>query len=323
MSMITLSAYEIAIRPLRDKDGRENLSDFANGNDLFTFLSNYIANLHEGSEESLELIDNERMKKVLRLSSDTLSPFGRQLSGIFEAGDYGYQSEIIDRTSGEMVHSKSLNHAEMIPFYFHIFIPENSQTGIIVLQRFKQYGIYGIFGETISSKFIEEFGNYRLVLNPLVSDEIINDFIGNGKLKKITLKRLNLTSEIMEMADDNEEISARTGHIEYSIVANRGHSLPLWQRIRASLRGGDRNLEGLFSINDFEYNSIAVSVRLNGHTRTMDLSSLLNIGAFFDITDEVTMDEDRGHPNLESIRAISNTIINDLYVSLNPTVRLN
>lgn len=317
MATITLSAYEINVRPLRDTDNLLTLSDFANGNDLFQFLTQFIGNWHADAQE---LIDNEEMQKVLRLSPDTFSPFGRELSGIVESGEYGYTAEIIDRTSGQRVHSKGMNHAEMIPFYFHLFVPQGKTKGILILQRFKQFGIYGIFGETIAREFVNRFPGFKIILKPLVSDEIANNLINQGQLKKITFKTLNLSPNILNAADNRD--NGNVGRIEYSIVANRGCSLPFLTGIRERLRTA-RNIPEMFGLGDFEFNTISVSVKLNGHSRTLDLSTLSEVGAYFDITDQVAIDENSAHPEINSIREISGAIINDLFVSLYPEERVN
>jgi hypothetical protein len=318
MATITISAYEIYIRPKGDKNTRINLSDFSNGHDLFVFLSEQLANLTLENGD-IDLIDDEENKKVLRLEPNTLAPFGRQLSGILESGEYGYESKIIDRTNGQNVANKGLNHAELIPFYFQIFIPENLNIGIVLLQRFKQFGIFSIFSETLKRQFRESFVDFRLEINPLVSDEIVRSFIEGGELNRITFKTLNVTPEIIGQADQGHVMQGENARIEFSIVANKGERLPFLQRIRnAIVNGRVQNINGLFNINGIEYDKVSVTVKLNGRTRTMDLSSLANIGAFFDITDEVIMDENRGHPNLISIRAISNGIQDDLYNTIYP-----
>jgi len=318
MGAITISAYEIGIRPLGDKETRIELQDFDNGTDLFHFLRDYIGSWTENSEEELELIDNEVKKKVIRLSPGTLSPFGREVSGILESGGYGYEADIIDRTTGERVHEKGLDHAEMIPFYFQIIIPSQGQSGILLLQRFKQFGVYSVFKDAIKRKFSQEHNDHRLELTPLVSDEIIDDFVNNGRLNKITFKKLNLTPEIIQQGEKGSSFDENSGRIEYSIIASRGNNLPLLHKVRNSFRMGVTNYNNIFNVSDFEFDNIAVNVTLNGHTRTMDLSSLANVGAFFDISNEVIMDEDRGHPNLDSIREIVRGIQEDLFVSLYP-----
>lgn len=317
MATITVSAYEISVNPFREKDIEEDISDFAAGNDLLLFLRDLIGKWNEGSEETKDVVDNEKMKKVFRLAPGTLKLFGREISGIIESGEYGYTSTIIDRNNGETVHDKEIDHAEMIPFYFHLLIPENSKSGILLIQRFKQFGIYRIFRDTIKRNFKETFENHRIKFLPLVSDEIVSDFINKGKLKKITFKKFNLTPQIMNQADEGAEINEGTGYIEYSIVAGRGKTLPFYKKIFRSIKVGEGELEGLFSINDFEYNKVNVSVNLNGHSRTLDLSSLANVGAFFDITKDITINDETGHPTLESLRAIVNNIMEDLLVTLN------
>jgi hypothetical protein len=317
MATITLSAFEINIRPIRETNNLLILSDFANGNDLLDFLTQFIGNWQTDSQE---LIDNTDMQKVLRLSHNTLNPFGRKLSGIVESGHYGYSAEIIDITSGESVHQKGVNHAELIPFYFHLFIPTNKTKGILILQRFKQFGIYRIFSDAIGKEFTRSFSGFKIILKPLLSDDIAYNLINQGQLKKITFKTSNLSPSILKAADENE--NENFGRIEYSIVANRGCSLPFLKGLQEKLKTSG-NIPELFGLAEFESNLISVTVKLNGKSRTLDLSTLDDVGAYFDITDQVEINKNSAHPEINSIREISNGIINDLLVSLFPEDRLN
>ena len=79
----------------------------------------------------------------------------------------------------------------------------------------------------------------------------------------------------------------------------------------------------MFGLGDFEFNTISVSVKLNGHSRTLDLSTLSEVGAYFDITDDVEINQNSAHPILSSIRTISSNIVNDLFVSIYPEERVN
>jgi len=319
MASITLSAYEIKVHLRGDQENSQDLSDFAQGNDLLDFFINFIGGWTHSSSTDSDLIDNEKIQKLIRLKPDSLIPLGREFSGILESGDYGYEAPIIDKNSGQRVHLKELDQAEMIPFFFQIHIPRNGRSGILIVQRFKQHGIFGLLRNILKSEFRNNFQQYVLDISPLVSDEIVDDFIRNGRLNRITFKRLELTPDIINQADSGSANSIENvGRIEYSIIANRGRSLPFLSRIRNAVRQGDVALDGLYNINGFDYNSISVSVKLNGHTRTLDLSSLNNIGAFFDISNEVEINEETGHPEEDSIRQLSRRILDDLLITINP-----
>lgn len=319
MGTVTLACYEVSITKKGEKDTPLSLSDFNNGNDLFDFLKNYIPNWNYETNEDNKIIDDEQLKKVLRLRPNTIKFQGRSISGIVETGEYGYESDIIDKETGKSTHKRKKTEASMLPFYFIIQIQKNFKKGILVLQRFKQFGVYSIFSTTIKKEFNKNNDAFILNLNPLVSKELVDKFIDRGIVSRISFKNLNGASQLASYFDDGTEFNETDLHTEFNIVANRGKKLPFLGKVK-KFRSGNLDIGDLVSITNFEYNSVSVTITLNDHQRTMNLSALNKLGAFYDITSEITFDNETGHPNFELVAEQAKEILEDIKKTIFPHV---
>lgn len=319
MATVTLSCYEITITKKGEKDTPLSLSDFNNGNDLFNFLKNYIPNWNYETNSDSKIVDDEELQKVLRLRPNTISFYGRTISGIVETGEYGYESDIINKETGKQTHKRTRNEASMLPFYFIIQVHRNFKKGILILQRFKQFGVYSIFSTTLRKEFQNQNEDYLLSFNPLVSKELVDKFIDGGIVSRISFKNLNGASQLSSYYDDGIDFDESDLYTEFNIIAKRGKKLPFLGKIK-KFRSGNIDIGNLVSINDFEYNTVSVTITLNGHRRTMDLSALNKLGAFYDITNEINFNEVSGHPDFDLVAKQAKEILEDIKVTIFPHI---
>lgn len=98
---VTLSAYSIKVHPKGSPEKELQLTDFSNGENLYTFLTKYLTNLKEDPEEKNDLIKDDDIKKVLKVSNESFSSSGNTFTGIVEKGEYGYKSKIFDVETGK------------------------------------------------------------------------------------------------------------------------------------------------------------------------------------------------------------------------------
>ena len=152
--------------------------------------------------------------------------------------------------------------------------------------------------------------------------EIVDEFIDQGRLNKVILRKMVVPAEIRSQLDEGAELEPNQAYIEYAIIAKRGEGLPMLGRIKRAVNN-EVSVNELFTIRNFEYDHLAVNITLNGHTRTMDISALAKVGAFFDITDEVIINTQTGHPTLESLRLAIDVLQNELHETINPIAAVN
>jgi hypothetical protein len=106
--MFFLSSYSVQVR-----DHANNqilpIDNLGNNNDLLTEWNSYIGSLQHNIQQ---FVLTQRIMR-LRMANQQ----GRNVSGIIETGDYGYETDLIDRQTNNLSHHRTTNEAELMPFW--------------------------------------------------------------------------------------------------------------------------------------------------------------------------------------------------------------
>ena len=306
MARYSLATYAIRVWS-KDPDNRGwlQLGDFGDG-DLLKVLRRGI--------KSLDAYSSDADKKVLRMPK--LSIRGRHLEGIIETGEYGYESDLLDIDTGDVSYHRQVTEAEMLPFYYLFELPEDTNEGIVVLQRFQQFGIRGLFGKALINWFNGEYPAYRLSINPLVPREAWAPFFEDGHVRAVRFIRYDIPADITDAYDEGGH-REEEGYMELVLRARRGQSLPLLDRLREAV-SGRRDIHQVIEIPDFDYDDVKVEVSLGGSNRTVDLGKLHKTRSFFDITAQIEVGAD-GHPDFASVSSVARQLVADLRSSMGAT----
>ncbi len=143
MVKISLSSYSIRIKD-SSRDDYVLLDEFLPKKDFLSFVQEYFSFV----ETKLQL--DEENKKLIRINNQKIKTVKRQIRGIIETGEYGFESEIIDTKKGTLKYKRAVEDAELLPFYFLISLPKGKDKGIIILQRFGQFGISKILRDSLN-----------------------------------------------------------------------------------------------------------------------------------------------------------------------------
>ena len=118
---ISLALYQLSINRKGNRDDRIVLSDFMNGFDIIDFVNELFNTLRYNSvnEDVAQNRDEEKFFRIMKRDGrDLLFTDGRYISGIIETGDCGTEENMVNVLTGEATHTKSVNEALLIPFYF-------------------------------------------------------------------------------------------------------------------------------------------------------------------------------------------------------------
>lgn len=307
MARYSLATYTIRIRDKR-KRRYVPINNIHNGIDFLNIMNNYLSNRHTNM-----VIHQQAQNKLLKVRNFTRQ--NRIFSGIIETGEYGYETELLDVNSGRTTHRRSVSEAEMLPFYFLIFLPQNTNEGILILQRFKQFGIRTIFERDINGFINSQYDFLELQINPLVPSQLINEYLTNGRILKLRFIRFSFPPDIADAYGTQDHIE-KEGYTEYIISARRRGRIPIpiVRRILEVLNGR-RQLNELIEIQNFEYDKIKIEIDLNGNKRTIDLSDMSKLRPYIDISQSIRLGDD-GHPLFESINEIAQELLRDLWTQI-------
>lgn len=299
MAKVSLATYALRIGH-RHRQGSLPLDD-VDGEDLFAWLDDYF------TERSAEYTLDEAEQKALRVMEH--KAVRRDLSGIVQTGEWGYESPLLDIDAGEVLYTRSTHEAGLIPFYFLARLPKGQDEGIVVLQRFQNLGIRKILLTDLQRYFEEHYEDYTLRINPIVSPEVWRAYLGEGRLLTVRFIRFSIPDDIADAVSGGGHIED-IGRIEYLLTARRNGALPFEGRIRDFIEGR-RHWDDFIELTDFEYESVKVEVDFRGSKRTLELRDVQNVRAVYDVTDVVAFGDD-GHPTFASIDQLAKEYAADL-----------
>lgn len=186
MTNITLSSHSLRVTrkntPKKfEKLNRIGMVDGAN-NDLFDIFSKYLT-----SQMKENGVNEEKLKKRWIINNPaSIDEKDRTICGTLSYGEYGVESDIVDVDTNTTKHHKGIRQAEMIPYYFLIHIPLDSDIGYVILERYKNYGIQGIFLPKLKSvvdKHLKQ--RYLLTTHNIFSKEYFDNIMNNCRVSEL------------------------------------------------------------------------------------------------------------------------------------------
>ena len=306
MARFSLSCYTVRLRDKRT-DTYLQLDSFQGNQDLLLVFDQYLqARTLAYSVDS----NNQKLLRVLR--KDTQS---RSTKGIVETGEYGYEAELYDVQSRSISYQRTASDAEMMPFYILANLPAHRDEGVLILQRRSQFGIRTILLNDFIEYFKSSYPTIQVEINPLVPQQLIDQYLENGRLTKVRFVSFSIPSDVTDAYDGLGHVE-ESGYVEYIVHAGRNRGLPLWGMVRDAL-SGRRNVSEMIELRDFDYDKVKVEVELAGSRKTIDLSDIMRLRANYDITSEIEVGSN-GHPVFSSIDGIAQDLMGSLLATLAP-----
>lgn len=98
--------------------------------------------------------------------------------------------------------------------------------------------------------------------------------------------------------------------MELMLMARRRGSIPILGRI-LDVVNGNRSVNEIIELHDFDYNNVKVEIELQGHRKTIDLSNVQKLRSYYDVTSLIQIGTN-GHPIFSSIDEAAIKLLNDL-----------
>ena len=235
-----------------------------------------------------------RRSRISRLSRNAS---GDMVSGIIQTGVNGYASEIVNTDTNQVSHHRTVVEAEFVPFFFLLVCPPGRDFGLLLLQRFGNLGVKDFFVDPIIEKFGQDHANSRLRITRLVPSDLAHQLLEQSIIKTIRLVRYE---ELAEVSDSlGEGYAERTGVVEMVFRAKKSGSLPSAPGLIQALLG-KKAINQVFSVENFDYDSIKVDVEVNGKRRVIDIGRPNVLTPNIDVTEDLKLDIG-GHPTWESL----------------------
>jgi len=316
-----LSVYQITLNIRREREKLEVLSDFDNGNDLLSIISELleswkftITSEAITSPTDLPLIQNDiENEKVFRImkqedGTDFLYPIGRYVTGIIESGDYGTEEHIVNILTGKASHTKKINESVLFPFYFMFYLPENSNLGFLIIERIGNIGIYSLL-----DKKLKEFVSPRITDNcilkirPLVIKKLVDEHLKyvTGGAKKIIFEKVRKEDLHVSKLSKGQVSDEQVDSVEVVYNAKRNHPFNISDWFNKMIRKDDTSL---YVVEDIEYEDISFEISVQGSKRKVSIKEIEKLGTYMDITESVVLAKNN-YPTYKSINHEAHLLI--------------
>lgn len=298
MSEFSLSPYKIR---LIDAARKQNVSFNAlpQGETFCEFILTFL-------RQVADLDIDEKLSKGLY--SENITNIESRISGLLNSGDYGYNAPIFDTKTKDQVFTREVDHIECIPFYFAFDLDPAFREGIILLQRFHQFGVKTIFEKKLNDYVKGIYPDFNVQITSIYDPDLIEEYLSHRILSLRFLKRelpTDMASYVRNRQQINQSILAES-HAEFKITANNNKKLSVKDDLMSYLNG---QREGVVEAVNFEFDEIKVEVKIGRSRRTISLESH-KLSPIIEISDSVSIG-DNGHPIYEEIDRFGQNCLND------------
>lgn len=153
----------------------------------------------------------------------------------------------------------------------------------------------------------------QVEVNPLVPQQLINQYLQGGRVTKLRFVRFSIPADVTDAYDAGGHVEEE-GHVELVVSARRNRRLPIIGRVRDVI-DGRRNVREMVELHDFEYDTVKVEIEMEGSRRTIDLSDVMKLRAYYEVTSELQIGPN-GHPVFNSIDGVARDLMGGLLDSL-------
>lgn len=302
MVSVTFSAYLIRIEKIKT-DSFQELYQFNKTNDFLKILDLYLGQIQKSGEYL------KKHKKMGVLESKAIKE--RKIKGSIKYGTFGFSSDIVETETGELTYPKVESEADLFPYYFQAFIPEGRDEGILLTQNIGVTGIYSVFRNAVVRRFNKSFPKYRMHLNQLIPEDIIDRLLSGGPVASLAFVKFGIPKNLEDAIDQpHTEKKFRT---ELVVSAKGGFGNKIKSLVR---KASKKNQKKIVEIIGFEYDFTKAVIDLGGgKTRTINLLDLSRIRPKYELSDEVEFGLD-GHPTSKTLDAFADDLMLDLAKSI-------
>ena len=317
---ISLSSYTLRVHE-NSTEEYVGLTEINEDEDMLDILKSFLGFYLNHISDEDEIQKLFQISKYGQLQNIEIGSVNyRIVSGIVKTGSYGYESEIFNKDQNTISYLRKKGDAELLPFYFLVGIPSNKNEGVVILQSFMQFGIKKVFEDTFDKHFKSKNPEYKIEINNLVPEELLQKLLSRGTVTTINYIRFEQPVDLADAAnkEDHNEKPVQTEIViskNNDLLSGMIHSLSGKLPYKKGMN--DDPLKNLIEITspNFEYDDIKIKVRLNRKYRTIDLYNFNNLRPTIDISDDVkTLSS--GHPEFDSINQIAIDLFKDLATNL-------
>lgn len=176
---VSLIGYHGTVSNMSDsKEKNEIMNQLSSGMDFLALCDKYFGSISD-------LINKEVEQKAFRGKNHKKS--GRFIWGQIESGTYGHGSTLTNVTTKATSYERATDDAELLPFFYLLYVPTGYRQAILILQKNGNLGIKSVLSDSLIKRFNSENEDYGLKLQfkPYLDPQALYDYLTRGEFKKI------------------------------------------------------------------------------------------------------------------------------------------
>lgn len=293
---VGLNVYGFSIQ---DRENQRRELHNINGRTLIEHINDYADNnvgqyVDDAREESVFCFDSKNEETVY---NDDNQEIYKIFYGRIKTGEYGIESELVDKQTGNISYNRTSNDADVMPFGFAVLLPAGQvNSGIIILQSIGNYAMKSILHKKLRECIRNIDEDLKFEMGVIVPRVVLDRFFEHGVLQKIRLIRYGIPNDLSERYGLNlgveEIVEERVIRKPQGFLQNKRREINEW-------RAGARAYNTVIQLDDFEYDDLKMEFRFGRTSKTISLRSIDNLQMTEDITENVNLQG--GHPEFTSL----------------------
>ncbi|HBU99186.1 MAG TPA: hypothetical protein DEF21_14965 [Thalassospira lucentensis] len=298
MNAIGIRLYKLTIHAGEKRDE----IDFSDGTVNVLSLVNGFLNQRK------DVNNNDEKQRSWFVEQHTVD--GRFIRGVIKYGNYGFESDLVDRNTKESQYRRKSTDIEQIPLYFSFWIPENGSFGIIAFQSFQGKSCINIVSSDLTNYFSNRFHESKMLVRKVMPATGDASLLEQPVKKLIWMKK----NQSADTADELRNLPIDLFDIEMSFTAKRRGRFGLLKDVLEELDGTSQR--STFVYQGVEFEQGCAVVRVGNRPQRVGVFGFHSNAGVIDITHQV--DLAAGHPTYDSIVPVVDQLIADIYDDLTP-----
>lgn len=299
MNKIGLAVYGLNIYNARRR--KKMLDTVDSGIEFLDILEGF---LNEGKKEfdtdnhaeTVFRVENTERNEIFNEEGQKLYSY---ISGVVKTGEFGTESELVNRKTKKVTHNKTIDEAEVMPFAFFVAMPcGNIKRGIIILQTEGRYGMKMSFEKRLKKYMRNLYPDLDFAIGTISPKEYIERYLRDGFLKEIRMIKYGIPNDVSERNGLSKKPDANI--YEERIIHNPLGFLDAGaEKIRETLNN-QRLFTSIVEVPGFDYDKLKFKFSQGKTNKTIDMTNLDSITIIEDITDKVGVKN--GHPLYSAVK---------------------
>lgn len=300
MKKIGLSVYSLNVK----NDQKDtNINDLVDGKSFIDLVNDYYSANGQNFDDDPQY---ETVFKFEDVKKQTIKDeYGREvysyILGTVKTGEYGTESELVEKTTGVTSYNKKETEADVIPFSFMMAIPSGEYSmGIAIFQSEGKNGMKSAFERRMRRYIKKVNSKIKFGFGTIAPKYYVEKIIRDGFLKQIRVLKYDKDDEITNALNINNGVELKEERIFHdpSPFFQKSENL---KKLRECLEGKAR-FDTLVTIPDFEYDSLKFVIKNGEREKTINMTNIDSIVVTIDITNEIGIEA--GHPKLANVKPL-------------------